>query len=133
MASQFFNELDLLSDHSEVVVLGATNREDLLDPALLRAGRLDFVLRFNIPDESERLEIFAVHCKGKPLAADVDLQELAAASEGMAGSDIASVCKKASILSIVGLINGKKSTAELFISAAHFRTALEQFKGRGVV
>lgn len=133
MASQFFNELDRLSDHSEVVVLGATNREDLLDPALLRAGRLDFVLRFNVPDDSERLEIFAVHCKDKPLGADVDLQELAKASEGMAGSDIASVCKKASILAIVGHINGtgQKNTPELFISAAHFRTALEEFQGKG--
>ena len=133
VASQFFNELDRLSDHSEVVVLGATNREDLLDPALLRAGRLDFILRFNVPDESERLEIFRVHCKDKPLASDVDLRELAGGSEGMTGSDIASVCKKAAILSIVGHINGtgQKNTTELIISAAHIRSALEESRGKG--
>ena len=69
----------------------------------------------------------------KPLAADVDLQELARASEGMAGSDIASVCKKASILSIVAHINGtgQNNAAELIISAADFRSALGESRGKG--
>ncbi len=67
VASQFFNELDNLSDHSQVIVLGATNREDLLDPALMRAGRLDYILRFPIPDEKDRLEIFQVNTREKPL------------------------------------------------------------------
>ena len=77
VASQFFNELDNLSDLSQVIILGATNREDLLDPALTRPGRLDFVLPFPVPDEAERLEIFRSHTKDKPLTADVDLEELA--------------------------------------------------------
>ena len=67
IASQFFNELDNLSDLSQVIVLGATNREDLLDPALTRAGRLDYILRFPLPDEKDRLEIFQVHTAGKAL------------------------------------------------------------------
>jgi ATP-dependent 26S proteasome regulatory subunit len=52
VASQLFNELDNLSDHSQVIVLGATNREERLDPALMRAGRLDYVLRFPLPEET---------------------------------------------------------------------------------
>ena len=68
MASQFFNELDNLSDLSQVIVLGATNREDLLDPTLMRAGRLDYVLQFPVPDEKDRFEIFQVHTQEKPLA-----------------------------------------------------------------
>ena len=67
MVSQFFNELDNLSDLSQVIVLGATNREDLLDPALMRSGRLDYVLQFPVPDEKDRLEIFRVHTAGKAL------------------------------------------------------------------
>ena len=74
MASQFFNELDALSDLSQVIVIGATNREDLLDPALTRPGRLDFILRFQVPDEKERLEIFQINTKGRPLSKDVDLE-----------------------------------------------------------
>ena len=90
MATQFFNELDNLSDLSQVIVLGATNREDLLDPALTRAGRLDYVLRFPIPDEKDRLEILKVHTKDRPLGADVDLNELASLTKDMVASQITS-------------------------------------------
>ncbi|MEK7827186.1 MAG: AAA family ATPase, partial [Thermodesulfobacteriota bacterium] len=64
VASQFFNELDSLSDLSQVIVIGATNREDLLDPALVRPGRLDYILNFYAPDERERLEIFRINTHG---------------------------------------------------------------------
>ncbi|MCL5422905.1 MAG: CDC48 family AAA ATPase [Nitrospirae bacterium] len=130
VSSQFFNELDRLSDLSQVIVLGATNREDLIDPALLRAGRLDFVLRFSIPDEKGRLEIFVLHTQGKPLAADVDLQELAKEAEGMVGSDIASICKRATMSAIADLINAPpgRSTEKLSISAAHFKAAVGEVR-----
>jgi transitional endoplasmic reticulum ATPase len=82
IASQFFNELDSLTDLSQVIVLGATNREDLLDPALMRTGRLDYILKFSVPDEKDRLEIFQVHAREKPLGSDVDLVELAKTTEG---------------------------------------------------
>jgi transitional endoplasmic reticulum ATPase len=67
VASQFFNELDNLSDVAQVVTLAATNRIELIDPTLLRAGRLDFHLEFPIPNREERLAIFKVHTNGKPL------------------------------------------------------------------
>jgi transitional endoplasmic reticulum ATPase len=128
VSSQFFNELDQLSDLSQVIVLGATNREDLVDPALLRAGRLDFILRFPVPDEQGRWEIFVVHTAGKPLGDGVDLKVLARESEGMVGSDIAFVCKRATMLAIAQLIYASegKNSEELSISEVHFRAALNE-------
>jgi transitional endoplasmic reticulum ATPase len=133
VASQLFNELDNLSDHSQVIVLGATNREDLLDPALMRAGRLDYVLPFSLPDESDRLEIFRVNTKEKPLGQDVDLQELARMTEGMVGSQIAFICRSAAMMAIAELIKSpqKKASTELVISARHFREAIARARKKG--
>ncbi len=132
VSSQFFNELDRLSDLSEVIVLGATNREDLIDPSLLRAGRLDFVLRFPVPDEQERLEIFRVHTKAKPLNSDVDLEELAGETEGLAGSDIASVCRRATMSAIAELIHAPLEEREekLSVTAQHFKAAVAEVRKR---
>ena len=133
MASQFFNELDALSDLSQVIVIGATNREDLLDPALTRPGRLDFILRFQIPDEKERLEIFQINTKGRPLGKDVDLKDLARKTEGMVGSSINFICKRAVMLAITEIIHGKKKKipASLLVSAAHFKAALQELQECG--
>ena len=130
IASQFFNELDNLSDLSQVIVLGATNREDLLDSALMRAGRLDYVLRFPIPNEEDRLEIFQVHTKEKPLGSDVDLRELAQLTEGMVGSEIASICRSAAMVAIAETIHGaeKRSPVKLMIGSTHFKSAIGQVK-----
>ena len=128
VASQFFNELDRLSDLSQVIILGATNREDLLDPALMRAGRLDFVLPFPVPDEEGRREILQVHSKDRPLSADVDLRELAKETEGMGGADLAYICNRATLLAIgdlVGLPKQKRRTG-LSVSAAHFQAAISE-------
>jgi transitional endoplasmic reticulum ATPase len=130
VASQFFNELDSLSDLSQVTVVGATNREDLLDPALVRPGRLDFILRFTFPDRGERLEIFRISSKGRPLKRDVDLEALADATEGLAGSHIAFVCKRAVMLAIAETIRSRrgKTPGRLSVSAAHFRSALAELR-----
>jgi transitional endoplasmic reticulum ATPase len=130
MASQFFNELDNLSDLSQVIVLGATNRDDLLDPALMRAGRLDYILRFPIPDEEERLEIFQVHTRERPLSDDVDLGELARSTAGMVGSHIAFIAKRATMLAIAELINDpkKSESKKLWVAASHFDAALQEVK-----
>ena len=130
MVSQFFNELDNLSDLSQVIVLGATNRQDLLDPALMRAGRLDYVLRFPIPDEEERLEIFQVHTRERPLADDVNLAELARCTAGMAGSHIAFITQRATMLAIAELINDpeKSKSGKLLVAASHFNAALKEIQ-----
>jgi transitional endoplasmic reticulum ATPase len=130
VASQFFNELDSLSDLSQVIVIGATNREDLLDPALVRPGRLDYILNFYAPDERERLEIFRIHTQGRPLGGDVDLGVLASITEGLVGSHIAFLCKRATMLAIAGLIHEQqgKNHEKLSVSAAHFKTAIEELR-----
>jgi len=133
VASQLFNELDNLSDHSQVIVLGATNREDLLDPALMRAGRLDYVLPFPFPDERDRLEIFQVNTREKPLGNDVDLSVLAQMTEGMAGSQIAFICRSATMMAIAELINTlqKGPSTELSINARHFQEAIKRLQKKG--
>ena len=68
MASQLFTELDNLSELSQVIVIGATNRPDLLDPGLTGSGRLDYILEFPMPPEADRADIFRVHTRGRPVA-----------------------------------------------------------------
>ncbi len=130
VASQFFSELDSLSDHSQVIVIGATNREELLDPALVRPGRLDYVLNFCAPDEGERVEIFRIHTQGRPLGSDVNLGVLASMTGGMVGSHIAFLCKRAVMLAIAEIIHGRKEKkpASLLVSAAHFTAALQELR-----
>ena len=133
VASQFFNELDNLSDHSQVIALGATNREDLLDPALIRAGRLDYVLQFPIPDEKDRLEIFQVHTRERPLGNDIDLMKLAKSTEGMVGSQIAFICRSATMVAIAELIHTpeKRPSTHLFIGIKHFQEAIKMVQKKG--
>jgi len=132
VVSQFFNELDNLTDLSQVIVLGATNREDVLDPALTRSGRLDYVIPFPVSDEQDRMEIFQVHLKDKPLAGDVNLSELVRLTEGMVASQIAFVCRTAALHAIAELIHApEKSRSEKFsMNAAHFQEAIRTIQER---
>jgi len=98
--SQFLAELDGIEELKGVLVLGATNRLDRLDPAVLRPGRFDEVVEIPLPEEPERLEIFEVHLRGKPLARTVKISSLAAGSEGFSGAQIASVCNLAALRAV---------------------------------
>jgi transitional endoplasmic reticulum ATPase len=113
-------------------VLGATNREDVLDPALTRSGRLDYVIPFPVSDEQDRMEIFQVHLKDKPLAGDVNLSELVRLTEGMVASQIAFVCRTAALHAIAELIHApEKSRSEKFsMNAAHFQEAIRTIQER---
>jgi transitional endoplasmic reticulum ATPase len=126
VVSQLLTELDGIEELKGVVVLAASNRPDIIDPALLRAGRFDFQLELPVPDEKTRLEIFKVHTRGKPLADDVDLRSIAKVTEGMVGSDIEAISRRASMLAIREFINqGEKDFTKFKISALHFNGALE--------
>jgi transitional endoplasmic reticulum ATPase len=132
--AQLLTEMDGIQELTGVVVLAATNRKDLVDPALLRAGRFDFLIELPRPDPAARLAIFKVHTRGRPLARDVDLAELAgAASEGQSGADIELACRNASLAAIreyLAVHKGKAETGEhLVIRLEHFRTAI---RGSGV-
>ena len=100
--NQLLVEMDGLrsDDRVRVLVLGATNRPDLLDPALLRPGRFDRVVRVELPDREGRRHILAIHVRGKPLAADVDLDELAAESYGFSGAHLESLVNEAAIFAL---------------------------------
>jgi len=109
-----------------VMVLASTNRPDLIDPALLRPGRFDFVLNIPKPDLKEREEIFKVHTKGKPLSKDVTLGSLAKQTEGLVGAEIASISQKASLLAIREFLGSKeKDLKNLIIREKHFIEAMK--------
>lgn len=119
LTSQLCRELDDLHGSLGVIVLGATNRPELMEPALLRAGRFDYVLELPRPDRSERREILAIHAQGLPLAADVDLDAFAAAAEGATGADLELACKKAALDALEDYRTGE--ARELRVAARHLR------------
>jgi transitional endoplasmic reticulum ATPase len=130
--SQFLTEMDGIEELKGVVVLAATNRLDLLDPAILRSGRFDILLELPVPDEKTRQDIFKIHAKNKPLGKDVDLARLAKQIEGKTGSDIEFICRKAAMFAIREYI-GKHSDVEsrktdMRISNRHFEQAVAMLK-----
>ncbi|HEX8199193.1 MAG TPA: CDC48 family AAA ATPase, partial [Isosphaeraceae bacterium] len=92
---QFLAEMDGVEELNGVLILGATNRADILDPALLRPGRFDVLVEIPPPDHDGRREIFRIGLRGKPLAGDAPLDELAARTDGFTGADIHAVCTQA--------------------------------------
>ncbi|WFO75703.1 CDC48 family AAA ATPase [Desulfurococcaceae archaeon MEX13E-LK6-19] len=100
IVNQLLTEMDGIEPLRNVVVIAATNRPDILDPALLRPGRFDRLIYVPPPDEKARLEIFKVHTRKMPLAKDVDLEELAKRTEGYTGADIAAVCREAAMIAL---------------------------------
>jgi transitional endoplasmic reticulum ATPase len=100
VVSQFLTEMDGLSSLRNVVVLGATNRADLLDPALLRPGRFDRIVRIGVPDEEARLGILGIHTKKMPLQKGIGLEDLAQRTEGWSGAELAALAHEAGLLAV---------------------------------
>ncbi|MDP3023938.1 MAG: AAA family ATPase, partial [candidate division Zixibacteria bacterium] len=129
--SQFLTELDGIEELKGVIVLAATNSLDILDPALLRAGRFDLLLELPIPDEKTRLEIFKIHTKGKPLAKEVDLKALAHTTADCVGSDIEFICRRASLFAIRDYVGKEKENYSNFeIKTQHFNQAIKEMAER---
>jgi len=139
--SQFLTELDGIEELKGVLVLAATNRMDILDPALLRAGRFDLLLELPVPDEKARWEIFKIHTQGKPLAKDVDLKALAHTTTNRVGSDIEFICRRASLSAIRDYVGkekpegsptkgGGKDCSDFEIKAKHFNLAIQEMAER---
>jgi transitional endoplasmic reticulum ATPase len=126
LVSQLFRELDELHGSLGVMVLGATNRPELMEPALLRTGRFDYVLELPLPDRNERLAILKIHTEGLPLDADVDLAALADATEGWTGASLELACKKAAILALEE--SRAASSTTLRVAARHLREAQAQVR-----
>lgn len=98
--NQILVEMDGFERDSRVIVLAATNRPDVLDPALLRPGRFDRRVVLDLPDIGEREEILKIHVKNKPLAGDVDLRKVATRTPGFSGADLANLVNEAAILAV---------------------------------
>ncbi len=133
--SQFLTEMDGLEELRNVVIIAATNRPDIVDPALLRPGRFDRMLLVPPPDLEARKQIFRIHTKKTPLADDVKLDELARKTEGYTGADIASICNTAVMLSIKEHIgkakdaeDAKKKAKGLKVARRHFDEAMQKVK-----
>ena len=130
--SQMLTEMDGLESLNNVVVIAATNRPDIMDPALLRPGRFDKSIFIGPPDKDSRRSIFGIHTRGKPLADDVDLEKLADETEGCTGADISAICNEAVMNAVRRLIaKGKGPTDEEIqackVDAEDFQEALGKF------
>jgi len=122
IVNQILTEMDGIQILKGVVVIGATNRPDILDPALLRPGRFDRVIYVPPPDVEGRYQIFQIHTREMPLDDDVDLRRLAEMTEGYTGADIEAVCREAALTAAREDLNIKK------VSMRHFVAALEKVK-----
>ena len=98
--NQMLAEMDGLEGLKDVTVIGATNRPDMLDPALLRPGRFDRVILVDVPDAESRKQIFAVHLKNTPIASDLKIEELVKQTEGFVGADIESLVREAAMAAL---------------------------------
>lgn len=128
---QFLTEMDGIEVLKGVLVLAATNRIDQIDPALLRAGRFDYLIEIPVPDEETRLKIFQVHTRDKPLEKNMDLGEYARETDGMTGADIELICKSASLMAIRKAVSNYGARIEgLVITVKDFNAAIEEVKCR---
>ena len=100
VVAQLLALMDGLNDRGNVIVLGATNRPDSVDPALRRPGRFDREFEISVPNEDGRLEILEIHTRGMPISDDIDLKDLSSELHGYTGADIKSLCREAALKSI---------------------------------
>ena len=126
---QFLAEMDGVEEMNGVLVLGATNRPDILDPALLRPGRFDIQLEIPLPDLVGRGEIFRIALRDKPAAEDISVDDLAARSEGFTGADIQGLCTRAARAALREALELSGGTPEALssirITPAHLDASLE--------
>jgi len=131
MLGQILTELDGIEDLQGVTVLGATNRIDMIDAAILRPGRFDVVLEIGAPDQIARRAILGIHTRAELLDADVDLDNLAANTAGYQGAELAELCREATMVAVREIItSGGQKSDRLTVRAAHFAAALETLHNR---
>jgi transitional endoplasmic reticulum ATPase len=133
VVSQLLTEMDGLVELNGVIILGATNRVDIIDEALLRPGRFDKILKVPPPDKSGRIEILKIHTKKKPLAAGVDIAKLADMTEGFTGADLAAVANTAAVSAIKQYVKthekaSEEGSTDFTISMGDFESAVKELK-----
>jgi transitional endoplasmic reticulum ATPase len=122
VVNQLLTELDGLEEMENVMVIGATNRPDMIDPALLRSGRFDRLVMIGEPDMEGRERILDIHTAGTPLAADVNLREIAEITEGYVGSDLESIARESAIEAL------REDAEADVVEMRHFRQAMENVR-----
>ena len=122
VVNQLLTEMDGMQDLSDIVVIAATNRPDLLDTALLRPGRFDRILLVGAPDKQAREAIFKVHTRNMPLGKDVRLKDFVDRTEGYSGADIESLCREAAMLAL------RKDLKSVEVSSEFFEEALKKVR-----
>ena len=136
VVSQLLAELDGITENPNLVVLAATNRRDMIDDALLRPGRLEQHVEVPEPDAAAREEILSVHTRGKPLAEDISVPDLAAELDGYSGAELEAVVREASMLAIremadaLGPAEASERASEVRITGDHFRRAIDRAADR---
>ena len=135
VVSQILTELDGVEELKDVVIIAATNRPDMVDPALLRPGRFDRLIYIKPPSKEGRKKIFEIHLNGKPLAEDVKLSELAELTEGYVGADIEGICREAAMLALrevitpgIGRKEAQEKAANVKLTKKHFEQAIRRVK-----
>lgn len=130
--SQFLAELDGVEELKGVLILGATNRPDMLDSAVLRPGRFDEIIEIPLPDQDGRREILNIHLRNKPLNSEIDLEKLVADTEGLSGAGVGAVCNKAALSAVRRAINSTHSSsvaeAKVSIEADDIESALNSVR-----
>ncbi len=122
VVNQLLTELDGLEEMEEVMVVAATNRPDIIDPALIRSGRFDRLVQVGQPDIEGREQILKIHTQDTPLAADVSLRELAERTDGYVGSDLANIAREAAIEAL------REDDDAEDVGMSHFRQAMENVR-----
>ena len=135
VVSQLLTEMDGIQSLSGVVILAATNRIDMVDPALLRAGRFDKLPYISLPDKNARRQILEIQTKGKPIGKGLDLDRVAEMTDGFSGADITSVVNTAVSLVLQEDIaaypkpeDAKQHAAEAIVTMKHFEDAIHKVK-----
>lgn len=123
--SQFLTELDGIDELKGVLVLGATNRPDMLDPAAVRPGRFDKIVEIPIPNQEDRERIFEIHLKNKPIPAGISLKFLVSATEGFSGAEIASICNIAALRAVRRAVEAIKEKPDADVSLSIEKEDLE--------
>jgi transitional endoplasmic reticulum ATPase len=122
VVNQLLTELDGLEEKGDVMVIGATNRPDMIDPALIRSGRFDRLVMIGQPDEEGREQILKIHTDDTPLSPDVSLRELAEITDGYVGSDLESIAREAAIEAL------REDDEATEVGMSHFRQAMDNVR-----
>ena len=125
VVNQFLQEMDGITPNNRVFIVGATNRADMLDPALRRGGRLSREIEIPIPDLDARKQLFALCTKSANLAPDVELDSLARLTEGYSGADIKALVNEAGLQALIRIADANDKTMARTLTASDFNTALE--------